>query len=33
LLTYFELNQISSSMGFSYFGLHTTKVSSEVSRE
>jgi hypothetical protein len=29
----FELNKISSSMDFLYFGLHITKFSSEVSRE
>jgi hypothetical protein len=33
IATYFELNKTSSSRGFLYFGLHTTKVSSEVSRE
>jgi hypothetical protein len=33
LLTYFELDKISRSRGFLYFGLHITKFSSEVSRE
>jgi hypothetical protein len=33
MATYFELNKISSSKGFLYFGLHRTKVSSEVSCE
>jgi hypothetical protein len=33
LLTYFELNKISSSRSFLYFGLPITKISSEVSRE